>query len=341
MTNRGANCRGCGKPLTDEDDSEAHIIPNALGGRLAPGGIICRTCNGELDEVADNALIEAFGHWPTLLNIPRQRGDNPPRTIDTRDGNRVRLDPDGSLMRVNIRYEVQPIAEGHFVQIGAGNIKTVRQLIQRAAKEFPQLDVKQAEAHAQRISVSPDDELHLTLDFSSRAVFGGVATAIWLYLILKTGRAFLDWQQLLAYIRNAQMNGGTLRYFTDGLPGLCGPQVELGHKLVVRSVPSTGELIVYVEILGVLKIGGVFAKSPPPGSFLEHIYAYDLQTRADRSAEFSVDAAIFDVQSWPTVGLRPTSTDAPTLRQHIASGLQVLERLYRERSSETSNSTRG
>ena len=113
LANAGANCRGCGNALTDDSDSEAHIIPNALGGRLASTGIICRTCNGKLDDIADNALIEAFGHWPTLLNIPRQRGDNPPRTVDTRDGNRVRLDPDGSLMRMNIQYEVQPIAEGH------------------------------------------------------------------------------------------------------------------------------------------------------------------------------------------------------------------------------------
>src|SRR6478672_9622277 len=98
-------CRGCGDPLTNDNDSEAHIIPNALGGRLAPTGIICRTCNGKLDEVADNALIEAFGHWPTLLNIPRQRGDNPSRIVDTREGQRVLLAPDGSLRRTNIQYD--------------------------------------------------------------------------------------------------------------------------------------------------------------------------------------------------------------------------------------------
>ena len=183
LAHAGANCRGCGNHLTDENDSEAHIIPNALGGRLARTGIVCRTCNGKLDEVADNALVEAFGHWPTLLNIPRQRGDNPSRTIDTRDGNKVRLDPDGSLMRMNVQYEVQPIAEGHFVEIGAGNIKTVRQLLHRAAKQFPQINVKEAEAHAQTISLSPDDELHLSLDYSPRPVFGGVVTAIWLFLI--------------------------------------------------------------------------------------------------------------------------------------------------------------
>jgi hypothetical protein len=331
------HCHGCGDPLTGDNDSEAHIIPNALGGWLAPKGIICRTCNTKLDKIADNALIEAFGHWPTLLNIPRQRGDNPPRTIDTLEGNRVRLEQDGSLMRMNIQYDVQPVEGGHFVEVGAGNMKTVRQLIERAAKQFPQLDAKAAEAHARTIGVSPDDELHLRLDYSPPAAFGGVATAIWLYLILKTGRAFLDWDGLLKYIDNAQKHGGSFRYFTGGLPGLTGPRIDLGHKLVVRSVPSTGNLIAYVEILGVLKIGAVFASSPPPAIAVEHIYAYDLQTRKDRSAEFSTDAAVFDSQNWPSVGLRPTSADAPALKAYFKSALEVLEGLYRQRFADVSD----
>lgn len=63
-----ANCQGCGSVLTAANDSEAHIIPKALAGRLKPKGIICRTCNTELDRIADNALIKAFGDWPTLLD---------------------------------------------------------------------------------------------------------------------------------------------------------------------------------------------------------------------------------------------------------------------------------
>jgi hypothetical protein len=54
-------CTGCDVVLAPENDSDAHMIPKALGGRLAPRGILCRTCNTELNYVADLALIEAFG----------------------------------------------------------------------------------------------------------------------------------------------------------------------------------------------------------------------------------------------------------------------------------------
>ena len=323
-------CRGCDKNISEENDSEAHIIPNALGGRLAPKGIICRTCNSVLDRLADNALIEAFGAWPTLLNIPRQRGSNPRKTIESRKANKVQLSSDGSLKRMDVRYDVSTIPEGHVVQIAAGNMKTFQQLLTRAGKDFPQFDPVAARQYAQTVGI-PGDEIKMSLDFSPAAVFGGVVTAIWLYLIMKTNHAFMDWKRLLSCIDQMQKNGGTFRYFINGLPGLVGPKIDLGHKIIVRSVPSTGELIAYVEILGILKIGGLFAKSQIPGYELEHIYAFDLSQTIDQSDEYSIDSTVFDSQNWRSVGIGPTDTDL--LCNHFKSALDMLTNHYRRRFS--------
>ena len=81
-----ATCRGCGDPLTKQNDSKAHVLPQALGGRLAPNGLLCRRCNGILNDVVDLPLVEAFGAWPTLLDIRRQRGKNPSKMVETRKG---------------------------------------------------------------------------------------------------------------------------------------------------------------------------------------------------------------------------------------------------------------
>lgn len=113
-------CRGCKEPLTQANNSEAHVIPHALGGRLAPRGILCRKCNGLLNDAADLGLVRAFGAWPTLLNVPRQHGEQPSRMVQTRKGHKVSLDPDGSMMRRDVVYDVTPIPEGHHVVIGAG-----------------------------------------------------------------------------------------------------------------------------------------------------------------------------------------------------------------------------
>ncbi len=323
-------CRGCGATLTAENDSAAHVIPNALGGRLKPKGIICQACNTALDDAADNALVEAFGAWPTLLDIPRDRGANPPKDIDTDKGRRVRLQRDGSSRAIDVKYEVEPITDGHALRIGAGDFKTVENLLKRARRQFSQVDVDAAMEFArEKGAVKLDDALDMSVDFSPQAVFGGVITAIWLYLIHETGRAFMEWDRLLECLAKMQKTGGTFRYFVDGLPGLTGPMVDLGHKIVARSVPSTGELITYVEILGVLRVGGVFAKADPPAIPLQHIYVYDLQARSDRSVEFAVDAAEFDRQDWSAVGLGVEDADA--LKATFKQGFGVLEEIYRRR----------
>ena len=322
-------CRGCGEPLTPSNDSEAHIIPKALGGRLSPKGLICRKCNTALDAAADNALIEAFGAWPTLLAIPRQGGGNPPKLIETRDGQKVRIEPDGSMTRIDVVYGATPIPEGHNVQIAAGDMKTFRQLLNRAQKQFPQFDPILAEQYARTVGMPPDSEIAMRLDFSPKAVFGGIITAIWLFLIKKTGRAFMDWDGLLACISKMQATGGKFRYFVSDLPGLLGPKIDIGHKLIVRSVPTTGELIAYVEILGVLKVGGLFAKSPKPGYELEHLYVYDVPAKCDRTGEFSIDRQEFDRQDWETIGLGPT--DASALRAYFQEALEVFVAHYQQR----------
>lgn len=280
--------------------------------------------------LVDNALVEAFGNWPTLLDFPRDRGSAPPARMQTRLGKRVQVETNGTVMRTDVVYDAKPVADGHAVEIGAGDMKTFRQLLRRAAKQFPQFDPAIAEQHARKVSIEDDDELKMGFDFSPQAVFGGIVVAIWLFLILRTGRAFMDRAHLIKMIKEMQAHGGTFRYMTEELPGLKGPKIPLSNKIIVRSVPSTGELIAYVEILGILKVGGVFAKARPPAMALEHIYVHDVLGRRDRSAEFTIDGAAFENQDWKTVGLGPT--DAEKLREHFRDALEtVFVQHYRER----------
>ena len=83
-------------------------------------------------------------------------------------------------------------------------MKTFRQLLKRAAKDYPQFNVSLAEKNAKTLSLDPSSEIKMTLDFRPSAVFGGVSTAIWLFLIKRTGRAFMDWNGLLQYIKDMQ-----------------------------------------------------------------------------------------------------------------------------------------
>ena len=117
-----AKCRGCGTELTPANDTAAHVIPNALGGRLKPKGILCDTCNGKLDRLADNALVKAFGDWPTLMDIPRDRGAAIRRRSSTLAmAQLVRLEADGTLTRIDVQYDVETFGDSGKLNIGAGD----------------------------------------------------------------------------------------------------------------------------------------------------------------------------------------------------------------------------
>jgi hypothetical protein len=122
-----------------------------------------------------------------------------------------------------------------------------------------------------------------------------------------------------------EQRSDTFRYFVDGLPGLEGPEIKLGHKIVLRAVPTSGHLVAFVEVMGTLKIGGVIAHLRL-GQMMEHIYAYDLLAKKDRSTEFSISPKTFDAQNWKTMGL--TTKDGEALRSHFQDALQRLADLY-------------
>ena len=302
--------------LNVSNNSEAHIIPNALGGRLKPKGILCRTCNGELDSLADNALVEAFGAWPTLLNLPRDHGSNPPKSLISKSGRNVRVTANGPYTATDVRYDKTALGDdATSFEINAPTRKIMRQKVRQLVKEFPQVDAAEAERHAKEVSLRADERLFAPINLHPAALLGGVAAAIWLYSIYATGTAALDWSGLKQYIVESQKGLGPWRHYVDGLPGLVGPDVSFGHKVVLRSIPSTGQLIAYAEVLGVLRIGGVYGKVRRGGPLLEHVYVYDLDKRRDRISEFRIEAATFDCKDWASFGVPPFPKTAPLLEE--------------------------
>jgi hypothetical protein len=77
-----------------------------------------------------------------------------------------------------VTYETRATDDGSKIQIGAGDMKTIRQLLQRVKKKYPEFDAKAAEQFARTVGLDDDDELKMGFGFGRAQVFGGVVTAI-------------------------------------------------------------------------------------------------------------------------------------------------------------------
>tara|TARA_R110000787_G_scaffold31706_4_gene83970 strand:+ start:2519 stop:3568 length:1050 start_codon:yes stop_codon:yes gene_type:complete len=337
MQNKAPHCIGCDDPLSEGNKSDAHIIPNALGGRLAPDDLICRTCNSVLDRAVDNALVKAFGGAQTLIGLPRQRGKNPSIDLRTESGKRVRVQPDGNLTLSEIQYDEKIEGDRRMITIGAPTHKQVGQLLERARKNNPELkdiDVNDILSKVQPTAVPVEESLLLRLDYSPVAIFGGVMVALWLFIAHRERHALENLQSMLSRLENINEHGGMFRYLPDGLPGLRGPQVDYSNKIIVRSIPQTGEMIGYVELLGTFRIGGIYAKSEQrPTALIEHVYVHDPFENKDRSAEFSIDSTMFEQVDWRTIGLGPVKQDAADLEEAMRVAGERLAEKYTARSA--------
>jgi hypothetical protein len=78
-------CLTCGDTLSEENESDEHLVPNALGGWLSTRRATCTQCNSEWGHGPDLRLIEAFKLLANELDVPRHRGVHP--IIPVRDEN--------------------------------------------------------------------------------------------------------------------------------------------------------------------------------------------------------------------------------------------------------------
>jgi len=181
------------------------------------------------------------------------------------------------------------------------------QLIKGAVEKIPQLDVTAAKALAQQVRIPPTDMWRVRTNFSPANVFPAAFAAFWRFFLLRTGQTLAPWDRALQVIENVRERC-TFRYLPEGLPGLRGPEIPIAHKIVLRTVPTTGQLIGYFEVLGVVRVGGLIAEGRP-GDLLEEIYVADVFAKSDRSSDHRIDAETFDTTDWKNTGLDCNDTE--------------------------------
>lgn len=128
-----------GEVLDTAGGSEAHIIPNALGGRLAPKWLLTREANNLLNERVDLPFVQALSPLASLLNVKRQRGSNPPAVLVRKSGERVMRSPDGKLTVLAPTYKVEREGDRVKLYLRASTRKQIQHLLARARSEFPKL----------------------------------------------------------------------------------------------------------------------------------------------------------------------------------------------------------
>lgn len=99
------NCYRCGNLITEVNQSEEHVINNALGGHLTSQELVCNGCNKIFGYSVDADIEKQIGMFADLLGVKRHR-ENKDRKI------RVNLVSEDGGRKV-VGHKMQPLHELH------------------------------------------------------------------------------------------------------------------------------------------------------------------------------------------------------------------------------------
>jgi len=107
MVKEKFDCIFCGLPLTDDNYSDEHVIPNAIGGHLVTRNATCSNCNSKSGYTIDNCLVNNFSLLANALDVPRDRGQHPDAYIyDEKTDRKLILSPGKNVaLAPNIRVD--------------------------------------------------------------------------------------------------------------------------------------------------------------------------------------------------------------------------------------------
>jgi hypothetical protein len=134
-------------------DSEEHVLPSFLGGRLRVRGLIDKATNDVFGSSVDAALAEALQVFRVSMDARSHRGDRPPppmKGVEGSDGAKYGVDPGGAV-RVTPRMTAEYRAGRLHIRGTFPDIETAENLLRKFAKR-KRLDVDRVVEQARAIA---------------------------------------------------------------------------------------------------------------------------------------------------------------------------------------------
>jgi HNH endonuclease len=273
-------CMICGDPITPGTDSKDHAIPNSVGGWLKVPDFVHADCDNQAGETWDAELSKQMHALCLIFGVVRERGETQPLKTVTTAGEKLTIQPDGSLKLTDPKFSKTPTEQGAAISFTARDEKEARTMLTGLKRTFPNLDVEGLLAQAERVTSYPEGLVHHEFTFGGEQ--GGRS-------MVKTAAAFARYLGVpttacdvaAAYLRDEKAKPPFGYYFVADLIENRPIGVPF-HCVAVSGDPQTGLLLAYVEYFGAVrivaclsenyggpKVNGSYAVDPTSGNTLD------------------------------------------------------------------------
>lgn len=248
-------CALCPTQITEENNTNEHIIPNSIGGKKKIRNFICNECNKKTGEKWDSELAKIFAPFCTMFGIKKDRGEVPALRVKTISGIEYKQFPDGTFQVLNPNLSVIKKEENRFeIAIQARTTDEAHRMLEGVQKKYK---FKEETIHSLQEQIAVKDfylDEPIVHNFSFDAEKSG-RSAIKSALALATSGGInpFDCNLAVDFLANdGEPNFGYYDCNNDLVKNR-----ELGlpfHCIYVNAIKETRQILAYIEYFGFQRI---------------------------------------------------------------------------------------
>ena len=272
------NCILCDIKVSDNNESEEHFLPQAIGGRDSSKKVICNRCNSCNEVKLDTPTTARYQFIATWLNVKRERGKHPNIRIPAKNFLNYLLLPGGEIQLESAQQE------------GPGGSTCI---FFNSEEEFikhkKKIDKKNRERNKRMVILGEGELGFSDLQFPPFSIgnditFRTVTKAAFLFYVDVINPSSLP-QETIRFINGEDNPNIVGPYYGDPdvLPGARSNCIY--HAIIVRGEKAKGVLYGFVELFGTFR--------------------YKILLDSHYSGDDLLIKSIYDVISWKDIDWSP------------------------------------
>lgn len=286
-------CVLCGCKITSKNNSEEHVIPQAIGGRLSVWDFICKNCNDRTGWEWDAVLTQQLNPLSLFFGVTRERGEVPSQIFSSTAGERLERHVDGSFSPVKPLYQKKKTeAGGTEIKIMARSDAELDKILKGIKKKYPQVNIDEVKRQVVRKREYPQGLILYNLPFGGKEA--GCS-------IIKTATSFAyslgisvsECYRALQYLKEDE-GEAPFGYYSQDLITNRPIGVPL-HCVAVLGDPEEKLLLAYVEYFGFRRMI-VCLSDQYEGENISKVYAIDPVLGKELDVNLSLSLKNFKIQ---------------------------------------------
>lgn len=272
-------CYKCGDPLTKENKSTEHIIPNGIGGKLKSKALLCKGCNIAFGDTYDAELCKKLNTIGSLLMIKRERNSNPKiKNVRSDSGERYNLV--NGIHPEPIKPNIEVTEDENIIHIGARDEKELRHIIKQLKKKYPTLDDQSLEKKIIKSKSYLNESLHFNVSVGGDYFMKAVLKIAINYYLFKTKRKNDVSNSITKLESSDELSNDFIHHYYTKDSTNYSDEVEVSHTIHIVGNSERKLLYAFVEIFSSFAFI-VNLNTNYTGNNITYTYCYDVLTNKE------------------------------------------------------------